>query len=211
MLSLRDLSTLPEPAAMRHSMRCSAILSVVLSEEPYYRCFHFDPLWGADGDDVAFAKFDNGSGDHVFVLFTVRDAVIKGFDHESPVSQHASDAMQVWRGMYDGLPPHLATLLADPCMMDDDVTFCVWWQGGAWRHGPVEYPGGEDDGSSYLLPVTARDAAGFHACATDYYESPPELELVEKAFAGTPLTAEWVKRLNPERDVEAALAEIARM
>jgi hypothetical protein len=117
------------------------------------------------------AKYDNGSGDHVFAFFTDEGHVIvKGFDHESSVSPHAREVYETWPGIYDGVPPNLLQLIEDESVEYDDVTFCCWSADGrTWESGSAVIPDDIDDGSGWLLPMTQMNAEEFIEWGRSYY------------------------------------------
>jgi len=206
MPSTRDLSGLPAPDRLRDVLQLSAMLDVVLCEKDWLRCYTFRPNWS---DGVSLATYNNGGGNDMFVFFRGEDAIIKGFDHESPVSPYARDDEDVWPGIYDGVPMALGALLDDEAVQRDDVTFCVWHTLGTWRCGSMSFPAGEDDGSSYLLGTIYLDAASYVNWARDYYERAIENSAIEAVYAGQPIDAELIAAINPDRNVAAALAELS--
>lgn len=208
MPSTLNLAGLPPPAVLRSSLRSAALLSVVYSQEEHYRCFRFDPAF--DGG-VSLGTYDNGSGDHMHVVFGGEHVAIKGFDHESPVSPYARDGHSSWPGIFEDFPAESHALLSDPALMREDVTFCVWWSGSEWECGALEFLGGEDDGSSFLLPMAMMNAVAFVAWVKDYYECDADPSIVQSVFDGVPLDRAMIVALNPDRDAGAALAELAAM
>ncbi len=159
--------------------------------EDWLRSYDFQPMWS---DHVEMAKYDNGSGNDMFIFFLGADAIIKGFDHESPVSPHASDKYAVWPGIYDNVPSELDRLLDDPAVARDDVTFCVWYSSGEWSSGTLEFLNQEDDGSSGLLGKIHMDVGS-----------------VQSIYSGSEITSGLIRRLNPDRDSKVALTEIAHL
>lgn len=72
------------------------------------------------------AKVDNGTGDHIYFLFSKNGTIIKGFDHESELSSYANEEEKIADGIYDSVTPELMKLLEDGSVERDDVTFCIW-------------------------------------------------------------------------------------
>lgn len=157
------------PRQLQRAMQSAAACDAALSDEDWLRTFFYEPRWQ---DGVAMAKFDNGSGDHVFVLFADDGmAVMKGFDHESEISPHAREVYAVWPGLYDGLPAQLMQLLQDESVEHEDVTFCFWSSNGeTWQSGQAELEEGMQDGSNWLLPMLQMHAEEFIAWAQTNYE-----------------------------------------
>ncbi len=208
MPSTKDLSSLPAPIKIRHACKCSAMLDVVLCDQQWLRCYDYQPKWSSD---VAMAKYDNGGGNHMFVFCRGEDAIIKGFDHESPVSRHASGESSVWPGIYAGVPAELDSLLDDAAVERDDVTFCIWYTAGQWHHGTMEFRGDEDDSSSCLLDTIHLDPGSYCFWARSYYEREIDSDLVASIYSGTPIRADVIAALNPDRDVTQAMSELSEM
>jgi len=205
MLSTKDLSDLPKPAEIKIAMRHCAIIDIIMCDEVWIRSFTFDPNWS---EGVAMAKYDNGGGDNMFVFFTADTAVIKGFDHESPVSPYAQDEFEVWPGIYDDLPCDLLALLDDPAISKDHVTFCVWHTASGWQSGDVVFSNNEDDGSSFLLGVIYKTAEEYLEWAKFYFEQEISKSAVEAVYEGKTVDAALISELNPLRNVKKALAEL---
>lgn len=209
MPSKSDLARLPKPKTLAKAMRCCAVLDVVLCEDDDLRSYDFQPKWC---EDVQMAKYDNGGGDYMFIFVQGKDAIIKGFDHESPVSPYANDQQQVWPGIYDGVPAHLDDLISDVAVSREDVTFCVWHSKGKWQTGKAKFKRKEDGGAAYLLGQILQDADDYCEWAEDYYELELDVELVESVFAGATIDEKLILELNPDRKkIKRALKEIAAM
>ncbi|GMK38503.1 hypothetical protein PCCS19_15570 [Paenibacillus sp. CCS19] len=156
------------------------------------------------------AKIDNGAGDHLIILFSPEGSIIKGFDHESELSPYAQDEHQVWQGIYDDVPQKLLSLLENDAIEKDDVTFCIWRDNSDtnWHKGKVEIPEGTSDGSDFLVNGIFQTPEDFVEFARDYYELSPSLEVVAKIYDDSPITAEMINILNPDRDAEEVLQEL---
>ncbi len=208
MPSTKDLSGLPEPSRIRHALRCSAMLDVVLCDQQWLRCYEYQPKWL---NDAEMTKYDNGGGNHMFVFFRGDDAIVKGFDHESPVSPHAREEFSVWPGIYVGVPGELNSLLDDTAVERDDVTFCIWHTSGQWHRGMMKFPRDEDDGSSYLLGTIHLDSGSYCDWALGYYGRELDPDLVASIYSGTSIRADLVAKLNPDRDITLAMSELSEM
>jgi len=190
-------------------MRFAAMIDTVLCDEAYLRCYTFQPKWSDDG--VSLAKYDNGGGNDMFVFTRGSDAVIKGFDHESPVSPHAQDEYGIWPNIYSGLPAKLNELLNDASIEREDVTFCTWHADGDWELGPIEFPNGEDDGASYLLGAIPYSAEQYCDWASDYYEIELDVDVIRSIYDGGEIEAATIRSLNPDRNPAKALKELAEI
>lgn len=188
---------IPYPSALPGLLRTLALLDSILVEEDYIRMYWFHPDWS---EHTQLARIDNGAGDHLFVVLGPEGVVLKGFDHESPVSPWGNAAHALWPGIYEGLPEPLHEWLRDPALEHDDVTFCLWRETGdpTWRRGPVTFPRGERDGSAWLLQLLFQTPEAYLEWATDYYEEELDAPAVRDLFAGEPLTEELIERINPK-------------
>jgi hypothetical protein len=183
-----------------------AIVDLILCEQSCLRVYDFDPNWAAGR---TLGKFDNGSGDHMFALFSQSGTVLKGFAHESPVSRHARPDDEPWPGLYDGLPESLWDALNDPALESEDVTFCLW-RGPAdahWWRG-LELRIDVDDGSDGLLGCLFTTTGEYIEWAEEYYERPIDTEAVALLLTGAAITPELIGRINSDRDVKAVMAEL---
>ncbi|MEK3786380.1 hypothetical protein [Paenibacillus sp. FSL K6-1230] len=198
------------PKELQTNLRVLALLDIILCDEEWLRYYTYEPAW-AEG--VSLAKVDDGSGNHMYVIFAPEGTIIKGFDHESELSPHAQEEYGVWPGMYDGMPAELMQHLQDDALEPEEVTFCYWRlvEAANWSAGPVIVPEGIDSGASWLLSTMYDTPEAYVDWANDYYELELEAEDVRDVFEGQVITEELITRLNPERDQEEALAELAAL
>ncbi|HLP11261.1 MAG TPA: hypothetical protein VK177_04955 [Flavobacteriales bacterium] len=210
--STEKLEGFHSPSDLKEIMRKLAALEIIFikKEDDWLRFFHYVKNWV---DGVDYAGMDNGSGDNMHMFFTPAGTLIKGFDHESPVSPHAADVYEIRKGMYDGAPDHLMRLLDDPSIEKDDTTFCIWHSHNSqeWEKGPVELKDDEDDGSGWLLGEISATAEAFKDWADDYHEVDSPLETLQKFFAGEKLTDEMILAINPKAEISAVKAELANI
>lgn len=206
MTSILDHDKLPSPSAIRDGIRFAAMIDTVLCAEAYLRHYTFQPTWS---DGVSLAKYNNGCGDDMFVFTRGPEAVIKGFDHESPVSPYAQQEYGIWPNIYDGLPKALSELLDDVEVDRELVTFCTWYVNDAWNIGPIEFPNGEDDGAAYLLETIPYSADDYSKWANDYYEIELNVDVIRSIYEGREIDFDTVRSLNPDRNPDSVLAELA--
>jgi len=131
---LFDPAVLPAPDVMSRRHRAIALLS---QRAPNHglRPFEWDP-------HRRRASWDNQSGDLFTAYFDEArsEALIWGFDHDSPFSPWPRDMWQ-WPGMFDGIPDRLAQLLRqDGGDSRKNATFAFWHVDGAWHRGDPEPP-----------------------------------------------------------------------
>jgi hypothetical protein len=175
---------------------------------PEFRAFEFHPKWGR-GERMG--AFKDGSGNFFFAWFCEAGAVVRGFDHESPMSPFREDPPVEWPGLFAGLPTPLAYATKEPAFALEELTFACWSTGKAWvASSKVKFPkrGGADaDGSKELLScfVTpfAKWAAGFygerlHAASLAALEQ------------GEPVTRAMLDALNPDHEL-AVVKEEAKL
>lgn len=206
MTTVHDIAAgLPEPAELRAYLRALALLDATIGDEPQFRCYSFDPDWGP-GEEAAL--MDNGSGDDFSVLFTPAGVLIRGFDHESPMSPYGKDDEEVWPGVIDDVPSALRPLLDEPAFSDEGlgfprVTACIWRETGdtAWRTGSaIALPPGyeQDDGSDHLFHLLVnRSPEALQEYFEDDCDRPVPLDAVRHVLAGHPLTLDVAAALNP--------------
>jgi hypothetical protein len=209
MISTRNLAALPGIEALKKLTQAMAMLDACLSPEWEYRWYSFDAAWDSSEQ---LASMRNGSGDAWFCVFGARGAILKGFDHESPMSPWQTG--QVWRNVLHQVPPSLGALIADAAFSREDTTFCIWRarEDRAWQVGAVSFPAGDDpDGSGWMLSMLDSNPLTFQDWAKDYYERPIDFAAVEHIYAHQPLTAEIVRTLNPTIDLSVLAQDVAEI
>ncbi|WP_166629604.1 hypothetical protein [Streptomyces sp. GC420] len=202
-------AALQDIPALRDLCRSIATAEAVLNPGDY-RYYSFDAHWSET--DSAFSM-RNGSGDEFDVIFSPPGAYIRGFDHESPMSPYADDA--VWPGVLDSVPDVFRAQVEEPAFMDHGmpcVTFCLWRETGdtRWHTGRIDFPSGysDPDGSRWMSDLLVDPTPeAFQSFAEDYYECPVDLDAVRHVYAGRPLTPEIVARLNPAASFTAVSKE----
>ena len=163
-------------------------------------------------------RISNGSGDHLYAIFSAQGAVIKGFDHESCLSPYQNEEEQTAASIYANVPADLLRLLDDETEKDD-VTFCIWQHPGetVWHQNDIELPDfcfdpdrtqPEDGGQAFLMSYIFSNAEEWFEWASIYYE------LQEEAWDAAALLYEtgeiprsMVMDLNPARDYDTIIEE----
>jgi len=209
--------TMMNADALRKQMRMLAALDIIFSEEKWLRVHHYEAELQPG---VAWGSINNGAGDHLHVLFTDSGTLIKGFDHESPLSPHAREDGEIYPGMYDEVPETLMAVLRDQeeTLDLEDVTFCLWKEGNdlPWKVGNwIQLAMTEEDkadargGAEFLLGYIEKNSEDYVDWAKGYYDLQDlPLEAVAEIYEEKPVTASLIKQLCPERDVAAALDEL---
>jgi hypothetical protein len=182
------------------------MLDAILFPEWDSRYYSFDAHW-AEGEMMASMR--DGSGDDWFLLFCEAGAILKGFAHESPMTQN-----QTAEEIFSHVPAVFSTFLTEPAISPTETTFCIWRTSGddLWRTAAVQSPSGEDpDGSVELLALLDGNPATYQQWAEEYFEVEVDLAAVDYIYRHRPLTAEIVGRLNTEvrlEDLAGDLTEI---
>ena len=122
---------------------------------------------------------DNGSGDSLDVILTDKMILIKGFDHESSLSQFA------------GLDEKYVSLYSEE--QKDETTFFIWYDGHAHQQTYQDKEGGE-----WLLSYLFDSFERFHEFVTDYYEITVDKDLLRKLYMDGQLSDIEVKQLIQE-------------
>ncbi len=117
-MTVHDLAAaLPRIPDLRSLCRSIAVAEAVLKPGAY-RYHSFDANW-SETEEVFSTR--NGSGDEFDIVFSPAGAYIRGFDHESPMSPYADDA--VWPGVLDSVPETFRAYVEDP---RSSTTACPW-------------------------------------------------------------------------------------
>jgi hypothetical protein len=187
------LKTLPDIDRLKALCQSLAMLDAIMSPDWEYRYYSFDSKWGPD---EMMASMCNGQGDDFFILFINDGAIIKGFDHESPMSPK-----RVWPGVLDDVPDVFRSFLDEPAFTVEDTTFCFWRRAEdqCWSIGNIAYPKGSDpDGSDQLLVMLDGKPETYREFAEEYYERNIPLFAVEYIYKHQALTDEIIEALNPD-------------
>jgi hypothetical protein len=209
-MTVHDVAAaLPSISDLLKLCRSIALAEAVLNPGGY-RYYSFDAEWSETEELFAMR---NGSGDEFDIVFSSAGAYIRGFDHESPMSPYADDA--VWPGVLDDVPGVFRSCVEEPAFNDGDmpsVTFCLWREthDDRWRTGGIEFPSGHSgpDGSGWLCGLLLDPSPEtFQSFAEDYYEHPVDLDAVRHIYAQRPLTPDVVAGLNPDVSFAAAVRE----
>ena len=120
---------------------------------------------------------DNGSGDTLYVIFTEDIVLIKGFSHESSLSQFAKKEFDrsVIQKIYDGVDEKYISLFDDREI--DETTFFIWYDGKINQNKLSD-----DDGSNLMLGYICETYDDFKEFVTDYYEMDFDENLLEKLY-----------------------------
>jgi hypothetical protein len=184
------------------------MLDAILSPEWECRYYSFNSRW-SKGEEMGSMR--DGCGDDFFALFNGAGCFLKGFAHEAPMSPYGRRPKAVWPGVLENVPAELAHCLKEPAFSIEDTTFCLWrrYSDRAWQHGAIDLPAGADpDGSVSLLSLLDGKPASYKAWAENYYERSVPLVAVRQVYAHKPLTAQLVKRLNPEVTLKELAVDI---
>jgi len=202
------IENLPDIDSLKLLSQSLAMLDAILSPEWEYRYYSFNSKWA---EDQMVASMRNGEGDSYFILFDSNGAIIKGFDHESPMSPHANESNQVWPGVLDNVPDVFQHFLSEPAFVIEETTFCIWRREGdpTWMKGDIVYPDTHDpDGSCWLLAILDGNPEKYRKFAEAYYEKDIPLVAVEQIYNHQPLTEEIITSLNEDIQMEELMLDI---
>ena len=120
---------------------------------------------------------DNGSGDSLDVILTDKMILIKGFDHESSLSQFAADEwnQDIIDGFYKGLDVKYQNLYSEE--QKDETTFFIWYDGQEHQNTYQEQDGGE-----WLLSYFFDSFEKFHEFVEYYYSITVDEDLLRKLY-----------------------------
>ena len=201
-------SWLPNTEVLIRRCQSLAMLDAIISPEWESRYYSFNSKW--DTEEM-MASMHNGQGDDYFILFNTAGAIIKGFDHESPMSPFANEPQQIWSGILDEVPSVFDGFLKEPAFSLEHTTFCLWHlkDEPSWKIGSISYPDDSDpDGSSYLLSGLDGKPRTYKKFAEEYYEQEITLASIDHIYQHRTLTDEIIYALNPENSLENLKSDI---
>jgi hypothetical protein len=205
-VSSRNLSALPAPEELERRCQALAVLEAILCPEPRWRYYAFD---AASGPGERVARMDSATGDGWLIWFSSQGVVIRGFDHDSPVSPWRREPVAPWPGLFDGLPAKLRHGPRLEVEGVESVTFCLWWvmDDPGWRAGAVAQPDAEyadPDGSGWRLAHLSGPAA-YQTHAQEVHERVVPLEAIEQVYGFQLLTEGLIRVVDPAADTAVAL------
>jgi hypothetical protein len=207
MLPFTGFSAHPED--LRWGLVAASILDTILCQNPAtrYHTFQSNRLPGVD-----VGVLDHGSGDELVCFLDARHGcLIRGFDHESPMSPHAQDEFKVCPGVLDEVPDELLAILEVPEFRREETTFCIWRGRGDkhWWQGEVQEPDG-GEWSAHLLDHVFLDAGSYLAWAREYYNrNDIPADPVEAVYSSCQVDEAKVRSINPKADLEMIRRELS--
>ena len=143
-------------------------------------------------ENEAYLKYivDNGSGDTLYVIFKEDTVLIKGFSHESSLSQFAKKEFDrgVIQKIYEGVDEKYISLFDDREI--DETTFLIWYDGKIHQNKLSD-----DDGSKWMLGYICETYDDFKEFVTDYYEMDFDENLLEKLYNNGELSEKELSEL----------------
>jgi hypothetical protein len=211
MISTRDLSGLPTIENLKTLTQSLSLLDAIVQRNRAYRYYFFDSRWGIEEQ---LASMDNGQGDSWVCVFAKAGALLKGFDHEAPMSPWNNKDHTVWPGILDDVPHTFQPIITEPALSSGDTTFCIWRakHNTQWHRGRISFPPSDDpDGSAHLLSILDGNPRTYQQWAEEYYERPISVASVEHIYAHRTLTAAIVHDLNPDTSLSALADDISEI
>lgn len=184
---------LPPPLDLERTCRGLAALDAALCEEWDLRYYSFNGTWDGKGQE-RMASMRNGCGDEWFILFSPAGVFVKAFWHEFP---HEDP-----EGVYAGLPPSLASQLAEPAFSMDCVTFGGWHDGTSWTLRGNPEPMAEE-----IARLTG-DPEQYRAFAAEYFEVDASATAIAHVLSGKPLDAGLLAQLGSDRSLDDLAPEL---
>ncbi|HEV8373610.1 MAG TPA: hypothetical protein VGR68_10425, partial [Actinomycetota bacterium] len=142
---------LPDIPVVRDRSRSLAMLDAILMPKWEYRCYSFDAHWGPGQQRASMRA---GTGDEYAIVFSPVGALVRVFDHESPMSPWALKPSRPWPGVLDSVPAVFQARMQEPAFVSEgsfSVTACLWRQTAddRWHVGAIDFPAGyaDPDGS----------------------------------------------------------------
>lgn len=207
MVTKATLDSLPDIEGLRRLSQSLAMLDAIMSPEWDYRYYSFNSKWS---EKEMMASMRNGQGEEYFILFDSHGAIMKGFDHESPMSPWAGQEKKLWPGIFETVPVEFQSFLSEPAFSIDETTFCIWrrYSDSSWQVGRIDYPDeGDPDGSEYQLSILNGKPSAYKEFADEYYEKTLSLDAIEHIYRHDPLTNDIVTALNDEITLESLIDE----
>jgi hypothetical protein len=206
-ISTQNLELMPSIEQAKRISQSAAMLDAIICPDDWEsRYFSFNSKWNKN---TMMASMRDGYGNDYFMTFSSTGAILKGFDHESPMSR---DEGQVWPGVLEEVPAEFSDFLKDAAFKLEDTTFCIWCltTDSGWHCGPVEFPNDKsvNDGSSGLLWIFGGLPETYQKWAKEYYEVSVPIAVVRHVYAHKPLTTEIVQKLNPDIELKDLKKEI---
>ena len=194
------------PADLHDIVRGMAVVARLYDPDPDVR-FRLDPETRS-----AVGVWHDFAGNACHFLFSPDGSAVLGFDHESPMSPHATAAgpedMRAFPGVYDQVPPALlARIRGDDLAADlfdpEEVTFCLWNVGSGrdWQKGDIAYPprdNGDPDGQKYILGRLKGYYDDFSGQFEETYHWDVDPDAVADLLSGDRISLTCVRALKPD-------------
>jgi hypothetical protein len=210
------------PADLRDILRGMAVVTLLFERRlppPPDHEFRIDPV-----SEITVGIWRDFAGNRCHCVFTPVGSLILGFDHESPMSPHATctgpSDFRTWPGVYDSLPIGLLMIVEehkfDPDFDYREVTFCLWnlGSGKTWTKGDITYPErdyGDPDGESYILGRIKAYHRDFVDEFRDTYRWELEKRAVAELLSGDEIERACLMRLKLACDLNSVVPEIEKM
>jgi len=204
------ISEIPTPAELIKRLSAySKIDAVMMPEKEWLRRYHYDKNWLQNGH---FYKIDDSGGDHYYILFSNAGCIIKGFDHECELSpyncceQEPMPSCVKEHDFYKDAPLELVSLLDDPALEKDLVTFCTWRTADdtKWHFAPSDIPKKWNDGIETFIEYTG-DIEWYCEDFKWYFSSEIDKQILQNIFEGSPITSSVATAMNSNNSPEIIL------
>ena len=218
MITSKEINKLPTPHELMKRLITYAKIDFVKTpkdDDYFLRTYHYDKDWIEKGH---FLKIDDSGGDHYYILFSAEGCIIKGFDHECEVSPYNYDESFpipdciIEHDFYKGVPDELRTLIDDPALEKELVTFCVWQSVDdvEWQFAPSTIPKNWHDGIDTFLYYSQK-LEQYREWFKDYYSTEIDNDILHNIFDGNTITADMITALNPDVSPTTVLDGLQQM
>ena len=223
MMIFTAINKIPTPDELMKRLMAYAKIDFIKNPEDdddffgshFLRTYHYDKDWINSGH---FFKIDDSGGDHYHILFSAEGCMIKGFDHECEVSPYNYDESFPIpnciseHDFYKGAPDELITLINDPALEKEIVTFCTWQSvdDNEWQFAPSTIPKNWCDGIDTFL-YYSQNFEQYCEWFEECYETEPDINILRSIFEGNSITADMVAALNPDVSPTIVLDDLQKM
>lgn len=190
---------------LEKGLRAFAKLEIIAlsKEESWLRFCTFEKVT----NNTRKYTIDTGDGENMCIYIDDNSAFIRGFDQASGVSPYAnSNDDEIMRNLYKNAPQKFFNLLSYDEKME--TSFALWNTSGEneWTINILDH---EDDGGLvYLAQFLFATPEQLMKWSKEYHEKIFPRPLIFKIWENNIIDGEMLLRLNKNRDLHEALAEL---
>ncbi len=188
---------------VEQAMRAFAKLEIIMisKEDKWLRVCNF-----SQRNNMRIYEIANGEGDYVFVYIDGNSALIRGFAYKSEISPYANENdYELVERIYKNCPLKIFNQMKDEEKYD--TSFALWNTLGD-KNWDINYIDEDDGGLTELMKYIFENPKQLSEWAEDYHEIEFDENILTEIWNNTPINAEIVQKINPERDLHEALVEL---